>query len=346
MRAVSLTNNQVISLLNRYFVNVFVSNEDYADKGSASADEKAQLRRIFNEGYAAKLPVGTVHAYVLKPDGHLLISQNVVQAARGAPLIEMLEKVVKTLDAHPGEPVVKPAPAPPPQVAPGEVQLHVVARYLERQGDKLVISGQGEHRGNWSDNPGEDWIALDRAQWSGFEPKGAFRVGEKWTVAHEIAALIWNRLYPPAENNDLATNRIDSEALSATVASVERGVAHIRLEGSLKMKHPFYHKDDAYFVNAAVVGFVDADTRTRRIESLQLVTDQATYGAERPMPFGAAVELVTERPWRLTRPAQSLYDGEASRSCCRCRPSWKIHPSLTVLVSAVTPTPALSTRHP
>ena len=75
MRAVSLSNKQVISLLNRYFVNVFVSNEDFTEKGSATAEEKVQLRRIFSEGYAAKLPVGTVHAYILKPDGHLLNSQ-------------------------------------------------------------------------------------------------------------------------------------------------------------------------------------------------------------------------------------------------------------------------------
>ena len=50
MRAVSLSNNQVISLLNQYFVPVFLSNEDFRDGGSAPPAAKAELRRLFGGG--------------------------------------------------------------------------------------------------------------------------------------------------------------------------------------------------------------------------------------------------------------------------------------------------------
>jgi hypothetical protein len=291
MRAVSLSDKQVISLLNRYFVNVFVSNEDFRDNGSATPDERAQLRRIFSEGYAAKLPVGTVHAYVLKPDGHLLDSMNVVQAAQAAPLTAMLERNIQALGTPPGDPVIKPTPPAPPKAAPGAIMLHVVARYLEREGDKLVLSGQGEHHGNWSDNPGEDWVELARPQWSRFVPARGVRVGDTWVVDPGAAAAVWNRLYPPTENNDPATNRIDEQSLRATVVSIRQGIAQARLDGSLKMKHPFYHKDDANYVSATVVGYMGFDVRTKRIRDLSLVTDQATYGDRRRMPFGGAVSL-------------------------------------------------------
>jgi hypothetical protein len=42
-----------------------------------------------------------------------------------------------------------------------------------------------------------------------------------------------------------------------------------------------------------VVESVEFDVRTRHIKSLQLVTEQATYGdASRKLPFGAAVNSV------------------------------------------------------
>ena len=47
---------------------VYLSNEDYAPKGAATPEEKRELRRIFSEGYAAKMSVGTVHVYILSPD--------------------------------------------------------------------------------------------------------------------------------------------------------------------------------------------------------------------------------------------------------------------------------------
>jgi hypothetical protein len=82
MRAGPLSNTKVIELLNGYFVPVYAVNEDYATKGSAPLEEKAERDRIFQEGHALKLSVGSVHVYVLRPDGRLLDSMHVATATR------------------------------------------------------------------------------------------------------------------------------------------------------------------------------------------------------------------------------------------------------------------------
>ena len=80
MRAGPLSNSQVIHLLNRSFVPVYTVNEDYAPKGSAPAEEKAERERIFQQGYERRWSVGTVHVYVLRPDAQLFGTLHVAQA--------------------------------------------------------------------------------------------------------------------------------------------------------------------------------------------------------------------------------------------------------------------------
>jgi hypothetical protein len=100
----------VISLLNRYFVPVYASNEDYRGDGSAPPDERKERDRIWREAGAAKLSTGTVHAYVTGPDGHILDSRHVAEAAKVDSLTEMLEKAVEKLKTKEGKPLVEPAP--------------------------------------------------------------------------------------------------------------------------------------------------------------------------------------------------------------------------------------------
>src|SRR5215475_6010039 len=134
MRASSLSNPAVISLLNRFFVPVYVSNEDYRKNGPASADERAEYQRIYREALQAKLSTGTVHAYVLTPDGHPIDSLHVAQAARVENLLEMLRRTVQRLNLTPGEPLVAPAgQAAPPKPEPDALTLHLTSRYLTRQ---------------------------------------------------------------------------------------------------------------------------------------------------------------------------------------------------------------------
>jgi hypothetical protein len=186
--------------------------------------------------------------------------------------------------------VIKPGPLPLAAPEPGALRLHIVARYLEQKAGKLVITGQGENRGNWSDSPGEDWVTLDRSQWMQFLPRGVAKAGDSWSIDPGVAALLWKHFYPPTEDNDLVNNRIESQSLRAEVVSVSGERGQIRLSGGLKMKHPFYHKQDDNFVNATVIGFLEFEGRPRRISSLKLVTEQASYGAKTALPFGVAVQ--------------------------------------------------------
>jgi len=79
------------------------------------------------------------------------------------------------------------------------------------------------------------------------------------------------------------------------VISVKGDVALVRLDGRLKMKHPFYPgRDDEAFVSATLLGYAEIETtesaRAAGIRRLELVTVAARYGDGRSdMPFGVAV---------------------------------------------------------
>jgi hypothetical protein len=286
---VPLSDNRVVTLLNRYYVPVYTSNEEFREGGSAPPEERAELLRIHREGREKQLSVGSVHAYVLSPDGRTLDSLHVAEAFKPERLATMLERQARALGVRAGEPVLKPAPQSAAQPQPGALLLHLTARYLERRGEEYtLVTGAG---GNWSALPGEDWLSLDREQWTKLFPPGKPAVGHSWEVDREVAAALLNRFYPPTENNDLRKNRIDRQSFRGTVTALKDGVALARLEGSFKMKHPFYHKDDNNFAEGRFVGYVEWDVRGAEIRSFRLVTEDAKYGpeGEAGQPFGVAV---------------------------------------------------------
>ena len=297
MRAGPLSNAKVVGLINRHFVPVYVSNEDYAKNGPAPAEEKAEKQRVYREALQAKLSTGTVHVYVLTPDGHPVDSLHVATASKVEELTAMLERAVAKLKAPAGGPLVKPAPQSRPAGAAADaLVLHVTARYLRRQGDELVPLGAEAHRGEsrnagWHANPGEDWVVLPKAEWGKLLPADKVGPGSTWAPDEKVVARLLTHFYPPTENNNVAKNRIEEQSLRGTVLSVKDGVARARLDGRLKMKHPFYHRDDDNRVEAGLLGFLDFEPRTGAVRDLQLVTDGATYGA-RQFPFGVAASAV------------------------------------------------------
>jgi hypothetical protein len=272
----------VISLLNRYFVPVYLSNEDYSKDGPAPAEDKAERDRIFREALKAKLSTGTVHVYILDPDGHPIDSQHVAVASKVEKLTEMLERTVEKLKLEDGKPLVKPvtqsvAPRPDADV----LVLHLTARTLTRKADEWlpVKPALGETRSSgWGAFAVEDWIVLKKDECSKLLPEGDVTAGKSWDLDKQVAAKVLKHFYPSTENNDVAKNRIDEQQLRATVLSVKDGVVRARVDGGLKMKHAFYHKDDDNFVDATIVGILDYDPATKKIRSLQLASDKATYG--------------------------------------------------------------------
>jgi len=277
MRAGPLSNTQVISLLNRFFVPVYAANEDYRDGGAQPADEKAEYNRIFKEAHAAKLSVGTVHVYVLSPAGHPIDSLHVATAAKTERLIDLLERIVEKLHVREGKALVSPsAQSAAPKCAADSLVLHLTSRSLDG-------------RGAWSDFPVEDWIVLDRDEWEKLIPRSRVQPGDSWEVDKDVSGRLLTHFYPPTENNDVSKNRFERQSLKATLVGAENGSARARIDGGLRMQHSFYHKADDKMVEATVVGFIDFEPATRTIRSFQLVTDQAAYGGG---TFGVAVRLV------------------------------------------------------
>jgi len=286
----------VIDLLNTYFVPVYVSNEDLRDGGSAPATEKKEHMRIYLEAHKAKLSTGTVHVYIVAPDGHPIDSQHVATATKVEQLTAMLQRTVDRLKTPAGKALVAPCnQMRRPKTAAGDLLFHLIARNVQRQGKEDVPTRAklGESRsGNWGAYPGENWIVLQHKECSKFLPAKEAAVGSTWELDPETAAIFFFNVTASTENNDIKTHRIDKQSLRATVLSIEKGVVRARLDGSLKMKHPFYHKDDGNFVEAKLVGFMEYETKDQRIRILNLVTDGATYGR---MRFGVVMQTVAYR---------------------------------------------------
>jgi hypothetical protein len=221
-----------------------------------------------------KLSVGTVHVYVVAPDGHLFESMHVAAAARTDKLVALLDRAVQKFRPTPGPPVLKPGQqSQPPKHQSDALVLHLIAR--------------GNNQGSWREFPGENWIVLSRPEWTKLLPVET-KVGVSWEFEEGIAARLLTHFHPQTEDPyDKDRNRIDRQSLQARIISVQGGVARARLDGSLRMKRPFYPgKEDDKFVDATVVGYFDFDTGRNQIPTVRLVTDQATYGKE---GFNAAV---------------------------------------------------------
>jgi hypothetical protein len=297
LRASSLSHAKIISLLNGRFVPVYARNGDYRKEGSAADEEKTEYTRIYHEAIKAKLSTGTVHVYIVAPDGHPIDSMHVAEATKPDKLLAMMERSVEKLKVPAGEALVKPAPqSATPPCEKDSLVLHLTTRYLSRQGDDYLriqpVLGT-ERSSQWASLPSEEWVVLGRAEWSKLLPSGEARPGTSWEWDKDVSAKLLTNFYPPTENTDTGKNRIDQQTLKATVLSVENGVVRARVEGSLKMKHPFYHKDTNEMAEANLVGIMEFEPGQPKIRSLRLVTDKASYGAAGNMhPFGVAVRSV------------------------------------------------------
>jgi hypothetical protein len=304
LRASSLSSTKVIDLLNGYFVPVSLRNQDFADEGAASADEKSEKARIYRDALKAGMHAGTVCVYLVSPDGWPMAVAPANEDLVYDPdrLAELMLLVVRQLNVVKAEPSAGPKRySPAPRMSDETLVLHIVARYLERKGDVCVpydakaVLGTKNGR-NWADLPSQEWVALSRPEWMSLLPRGEVRLDSTWKPSEDVTAKLLRHIYPPTENTDLKTNRVEKLVIQARVESIERGVARARLDGRMRMKHPFYHQDDNNFVEADLVGYVRFNTDKLVVKSLRLVTDHGRYGGNvnGTQLFGAAARSATE----------------------------------------------------
>src|SRR5262245_41606260 len=141
MRASSLSNAKVIDLLNHYYVPVYLRNEDCADDGTASFEEKEERNRIYRDALKAGLSAGTVCAYLLTPEAQPVAVAPLNQSVATDPerLSELMQSVIDGLKTQRGDPLAPPSPqSAPPASSSESLVLHLTARYLERAADELV----------------------------------------------------------------------------------------------------------------------------------------------------------------------------------------------------------------
>jgi hypothetical protein len=286
MRAGPLSDDKVIDLLNHYFVPVYTANEEYTRDGSASPAEKKARVQMFAEAWKGGSTKGSpvfmasdAAVYMMSPDGHVVDALRLPDCLENHRVIATLEGVIKKFNTPRGETLVPPSPQSDvftTKVMPGSLAMHLTARYIPAGG-------------TWKQLPGEDIVVLEKNEWPKLIPANA-KVGTSWEIDKEVAAKLLIDFYPPSSNREPTTNRIDDSPLKATVVSVKDGVARVRLDCNLRMKHRFLPiKDDDKFVEAKVVGFVDCDMAKKQIKKVMMVTEKATYN---DTTFGVAVRSI------------------------------------------------------
>ncbi len=293
MRASSLSNDKVIDLLNHFFVPVYLSNEEFAKGGCAPIEERKELQRIFRETLDAQRSAGTVHVYLLGPDGKAHNSMHVASAYKVEKLVPMFEEAIAHYKLDAGRTLFPPGPqSRHPKCAPDSLVLHLVARNLTKQGGELVPTKAklGETRSaGWGSYPSEDWLVLSKDEAAKLLPKDPVQIGTTWSLDAEQASRILTHFYPTTENNDVKKNKIETQELTGKVISVQNGVARAKLTGRLVMEHWFYHKADGNQVDARLVGYMEFEPATGRMRALRMTTEDATYNRR---PFGVVLREV------------------------------------------------------
>jgi hypothetical protein len=276
MRTGPFSQTKVIEKLNAYFVPVYLAQEDLATNGAAPPADKAEYQRIFREALAQGLSTGTVHVFLIAPDGKPLDSLHVANAAKTETLLAMLDRTIAKLKLEPGKPLVVPKPqSSPPTSQEGSLVLHLASQSL-RGG------------GSW-DGISENWIVYEPKEIPRLLPKGDPAAGDQWQIDPKLAARLLTHVYPVTENNDVTQNKITDQSLSGRVVSREGSRVLARLDGRLKMRHNFYYKDDGNTVEATLAGYVEFDAGERpQVRSLKLATVKASYGGGE---FGVAIRL-------------------------------------------------------
>jgi len=272
LRAVALSDDEVIRLLNAHFVPVYVSMEDYHGKAArVPEDERKAYQQIYRSAGAKKLSTGTVHLYVATPEGEAIDSIHVAHA-KTEKVIGTLKAAVEKLGVPAGPTLVEPRPqAATPEAPEGALVLHLTARAVP-----------GKAGGFWGELPGEDYIVYRREDQAAFLPPAGAKA---WEVEREAALKLLRHFYPSTENNDLAKQEIEAVSLRASLLEDGR----VRLDAGLRMKHPFYHKKDDCRVEATAVGVLEIDAVKGLVKDFRMATEKAVYNGG---TFGVAVRTV------------------------------------------------------
>jgi hypothetical protein len=279
MRAVPFAMDNVISMLNRFYVPVYVANEDvYATgAGKMTAEEKGQVLRIKNEAGTARMRFGDVCVYIAGPDGKTIDALKVPELYEPPQnTVDLLQRTIDRLKLKEGKPLVKPAPqSVAPKSDADSLVLHIVVR-------------EDNQAHSWQHYPAENWIAFSKAEWAKFlPPPGA----PSWEVDPAVAKKLLTFFYPGTEDShsdQVDRNVIERASLQAKVLPGDGKGTRVELVGTLKMGRRFYPgKLDmaATPLEASAWGILEIGAGKPEIKSFRLATESASYGGKK---FGAS----------------------------------------------------------
>jgi len=264
MRTGPFSKAEVIDRLNSSFIPVYAVNEDYREHGAAPQAEKDECLAIYREALGKGFSAGSVHVYVVDPQGHVIGTRHVADAAKSDELIRFMDDITTQLGTKAGERIITPKPqSAAPDCTEHPLVLHLVTRQI-RGG------------GSW-DGTAEDWVV--------FEPRDVKRllgklqnVGDSCEPPAPLAERLLTHVYPVTENNDTSKNEILEQEFRLTLLSKNTSSARARIDGRLVMRHDFYFKPDGNTVKTNVIGYLDWEPSTGQVQSFRLVTDGASYG--------------------------------------------------------------------
>jgi hypothetical protein len=266
VRAGPLSDENVVNILNQYFIPVYLTIEAYEPGGSAGIAEQAEFKRICGEISEAKKGI----AFIVHPkneNAHVIETMISSPAVTVERVTDVLERARRFIGTQPGPALGKKIPqAPPPTVDDGGLVLHLSARYLP-------ANGKG-----WARMPVEDWIVLHPEDCVKFMGAAVGKVGEEWKIDSGIAEKLLGYFYPPSLNFYHANGKLKKKDMSAKVVSVKDGIALIRIDGCMNMKRSFtFAKDDDEHVEADIVGYAKYDINKKRLQSIEIITDSGKY---------------------------------------------------------------------
>jgi hypothetical protein len=286
MRASSLSNERVIGLLARYFVPVWISNDDYqlVKKSQTDAEE---LRRIRQTSERLGMEVGQVTVYLVHPDGMPLATSLVDHVTEPEGLYAMLQKVVARL-------------CPPARDTAALFALRSNRRAAPRPGSSgsllLQISTRYLPPGPAEQGAAVDWVELSPAEWSAFLPPAGTKRGTSWSVPPGAVERISRYFFPVVVTYEPEPGGVKTAAWRATFSMLTPEFAQIDLHGIVHLEHSRDGKTDGT-VNAQLVGVIRYDLKGRTISSFQMVSEGASYvwhhrGKPQRSRLGIIVELL------------------------------------------------------
>ena len=282
MRMGPFSNRQISDYLNGFYVPVYVSNEDYR-AGKFGTGNLKLLEQVWQQASEKKLPHGTVHAWLLAPDGELKTSMHVMHAMKESVLQRMLTETVRDLKIKPGNTLFRPqSQLKWPEVSEEQLILHASSQYSDRDGPT-----------------GDDTIVLDRNEWQEFLPPKAsdVTVRQEWRIGEELAQKILVHIYPYAPDWDTNPEQIAQCELTAYILPAKDGQSgpQVIVRGFIRQQHNSQPGRDPLVVVAEIAGLVTPSSVVGGKPKILLTTGNAIYGARAFSSLIRSVDLPRQK---------------------------------------------------